>query len=193
VRKTADERLAEQLYDALVAAPEGLSMADIAETLGVTHQRAALALRCLRLMLGGGDSINVPFRAEGRRRLYYLAGTSAGGNEWQAIRMKTMLSRIHVDLAWWSSMVAATDGRTTEGRLARAAHRHFSRLAEGVAEYWKADDPRRIRDREIAELAGLFTEVHKATEDYFAEHPMKWNDKLPKRTPGKYAKDPVWD
>lgn len=128
------EALAARLYDLLAAKPDGLDIHEIAAHLEIPREQADMVVRKLRLILGEGDSINVPVRIEGRRHVYYLAGRPVDGAGWQAIRVKTMLSRLDVDRAWWRSMVTATSGRTKEGRMARAVEKYFNRLVEDVEE-----------------------------------------------------------
>lgn len=132
------EGLAEELYNLLASHPDGVALADIATTLGVSRRQAQGVVRKLRLLLGSGNSINVPVRLDAGRHVYYLTDRPNGGDQWQAVRTKTMVSRIAVDQAWWRSMVAATNGRTAEGRIARAALRHFTRLGEDLAEITEA-------------------------------------------------------
>lgn len=128
------EDLAGQFYDLLVAEPDGLDKHQIASKLGVPVRVVVPILRKLRLILGGGDSINIPWRSEGRRRIYFLTGQIEQGQQWQAARISKKLADLEVDLAWWRSMVEATDGRTVDGKKARLALRHQQRLFEDMSE-----------------------------------------------------------
>ena len=134
VRRYDLEDLAGQLFTLLASKPDGLDIHEIADELDIPRRKSETVIRCLRLLLGGGDSINVPWRAEGKRRIYFLAGQVEQGQAWQGFRVATKISQIKVDLAWWRSMVAATDGRTREGRLSRMVLRHWERLDEDLAD-----------------------------------------------------------
>lgn len=126
--------LAGHLFDLLSNNPDGLSVGKIAARLGIPPHAAVAVIRHLRLTLAVGDSINVPWRTEGKARIYFLAGQQVDGQVWQVARMRARLSNFDVDLAWWRSMVAGSDETTPAGRLARRILRHFEGVAADVRE-----------------------------------------------------------
>jgi hypothetical protein len=141
VRKYDFEKLAATLYDLLATNADGLDLHEIADRLGfgelsLTNKRRVIhgVIRTLRLILGEGDSINVPYRIEGARYVYFLAGRPEEGDQWQEIRMSNKLAQVDVDIAYWRSMVTAHDGRSRNGRYARAFLKHFMRLREDLRE-----------------------------------------------------------
>jgi hypothetical protein len=127
------EDLAGQLFLILEAEPDGMDKRQIAAKLSVPVRVVVKIIRKLRLILGAGDSINVPWRADGRRRVYFLAGQVDLGQQWQGARIAKKLADLEIDLAWWRSMVEATDGRTLDGKRARLALRHQQRLFEDIS------------------------------------------------------------
>lgn len=137
-----------QLFDALVASPGGLTIHDIGDVLGLNvtnpvgrgRSTAFAVIRSLRLKLGalnsdGDDRLHgysIPIRRDGMSQLYVLSANRSQSTEWQGVRADTALSRMEVDLAHWRSLVANTDGRTVDGRIARVMLRHFTRLQEDL-------------------------------------------------------------
>jgi|SRR5882757_902302 len=139
-----------QLFDAFVKSPNGLDIHQIGDILnldtfesnGSGRKRAFKVIRQLRLRLGtfNGDpnddlhGYTVPIKKINNKSVYFLTANREQGSEWQGIRADTVLSRLEVDLAHWQSMVSSTDGRTTNGKIARLYVKHFSRLIEDVQE-----------------------------------------------------------
>jgi hypothetical protein len=113
-----------RLFDALVAAPTGLTIYAIGDVLGLDvdepvstgRQQAFAVIRALTQ--------------------YYLlaAKRTEEAIDWQDVRAETLLSRLKVDVAHWQALVFNSDGRTVEGRLARVYLRHTLRLQEDVEE-----------------------------------------------------------
>lgn len=142
----ADLRL--RLFDALVAAPDGLDIRQIADALDLDLNESTdwnytyVAIRTLRLELGKVNAdpdervhgYTIPIRHDGRRQVYFLSANRTDGLEWQGTRADTVLSRLQVDLAHWQSLASITDGRTVEGKIARAHLRHFTRLSEDLTD-----------------------------------------------------------
>lgn len=130
----ADEARAAELFDLLVAHPDGLDKWDICFEMDIDEQLFFRALRCLRLTLGEGDTLTVPVRREGRRAFYFLSGSVAEGDEWVGERIKRARAQVQVDRAYWASLTNASDGRTLEGRYIRTLARWTNRVAEDLAE-----------------------------------------------------------
>lgn len=133
------------LFDALVAARDGLDIYQIGKILDLNvhdpsgRGRAFTVIRSLRLRLGSVDDerlsgYSVPIRRESGRHVYFLSANVEQAADWQGGRADTVLSRLDVDIAHWKSMVKATDGRTVDGRIARACVKHFARLQEDLAD-----------------------------------------------------------
>lgn len=136
------------LFDALRRSPTGLDIHQIGRVLGldVSHSagpgrlKAFGTIRDLRLLCGAANEDpdnqlhgwTIPIRRESRRQVYFLTANREAGSSWQGIRADTVLSRLEVDLAHWRSVEASTDGRTMDGRIARACVRNMSRLIEDV-------------------------------------------------------------
>jgi hypothetical protein len=140
-----------RLFDALVAAPTGLTIYAIGDVLGLDvdepvstgRQQAFAVIRALRLKLGElhadpDDKVHgysIPIRREGTTQYYLLAAKrTEEAIDWQDVRAETLLSRLKVDVAHWQALVFNSDGRTVEGRLARVYLRHTLRLQEDVEE-----------------------------------------------------------
>lgn len=139
-----------RLFEALVRAPDGLDIheigkeldVDVTDPCGVGRHKAFAAIRALRLRLAELNDdkdermhgYTVPIRRDSQRHVYFLTANREQGATWQGVRADTVLSRLQVDLAHWKSLQTSTDGRTADGRIARAYVRHFSRLIEDVQE-----------------------------------------------------------
>lgn len=127
-------QLATDLFDLLAAQPDGMDIHEIQYHLGLTRQHAYRVIRILRGVLGAGDSINVPFKKDGNRAVYFLSGTVDEIQPWHRYRLSDTLSRLETMEDVWRSVVNGTDGRTTDGKVARHIVKFVSRLREDVQE-----------------------------------------------------------
>ena len=124
----------EQLFDLLVASPAGVTIEDMMGVYGWTHAQANTTIRELRRYLGDIDSVNLPCEPQGQneRWVYRLVGNLDDVRGWVANRVKDSESRLRTMNAMLSSIVAATSGRTTEGRRARIMEKALRRLVEDL-------------------------------------------------------------
>lgn len=125
----------EALLDYAVANLDGFTVADVMTDLGLTHAQTNITIRDLRLWLCEvGDTINLTADPQGQndRWLYRLVGTLDEARPWATNRVRDTESRIRTQKAIWCTIVAATDGRSTEGRKARVMQRAFTRLIEDL-------------------------------------------------------------
>jgi len=132
-----------RLFDVLAAAPDGLDIYQIADKLYMSVSPDLYkVIRELRLQLGALSAdederirgYTIPIRREGTRQVYFLSARREDGHEWQAVHVDTLTSRIEVDVAYWRSLTAIADGRSREGKIARACVKHFERLLEDITE-----------------------------------------------------------
>lgn len=134
---SAREQRRDDLFDALVAEPDGLTVQDMMDDNGWSHHQCNEAIRDLRRFLGdSGDSINLVCDPQGwnQRWLYRLVGSLADVRDWSRNRIRDGESRVRTMQAVMTSIVAATDGRSAEGRKARVMERGLRRLVEDLDE-----------------------------------------------------------
>lgn len=131
---SAPERRRDDLFDLAVANPEGITIDDMSDHLGVSHRECKAAIRDLRLFLGDYDDINFPCDPGeyNERWVYRLVGTLDDVTPWVTNRIGDGVSRIRTIQAMSASMVAATDGRTVEGKMSRLMERQLTRLVEDL-------------------------------------------------------------
>jgi len=131
---TARERRRDDLWDDLTANPSGLTVEDMMGLRGWTLNQANKAIRDLRLWLGEYDNINLPCDPQGSRDrwLYRLTGDLAEVEDWSKNRLKDADSRVRTMHSMLASIVAATSGRTLDGRRARLMERALRRLVEDL-------------------------------------------------------------
>lgn len=128
------DALATQLFDALADHPDGFTIHEISALLEIPRQTANMVIRTLRLTLGQGDSITVPYRVDGRQRRYFLASQVEALVERNNIRQTTYASNMETEIAMWQAVKAQTNGRTVEGRKARLYLKYWTRLSEDINE-----------------------------------------------------------
>lgn len=125
----------DELFDYAVANPGGVTIEDITSDLAMSRAQANIAIRDVRMFLcESGDSINLAADPQGQNDpwLYRLVGTVADAQPWASNRVRDTESRIRTQKAVWCTIVAATDGRSTDGRKARVMQRAFNRLIEDL-------------------------------------------------------------
>lgn len=133
-----------RLFDQLVANPAGVTIEQIAEDQGCSLGKSNHIVRELRRRCGVSDTINLicePDAADVRGRwIYRLVGKLDDAAYWLANRIGDAESRIRTIQAVTASLVAASDGRTVEGRRARVMNRALTRLIEDLDELSGASD-----------------------------------------------------
>ena len=127
-----------ELWDFAVAHPDGFTWADCADKFSWAARRTEFfrIVRALRLTLGNGDSINLTCEPNGPKQLwlYRLSGTYDAARPWTANRLGDMECRLETIAGVSKSLVAATDGRSADGRKARLIAKTVGRLTEDLQE-----------------------------------------------------------
>ena len=127
---SVSQRRAGDLYDFAVSRPEGFTAPEAEDNFGWDHRTFSNAVRTLRLTFAD-DSINLVCDAQGTREawLYRLVGTYDEASGWSANALRHAEARLETIEAVAQSVVAATDGRTTDGKRARLIYTtvHFLR------------------------------------------------------------------
>lgn len=124
------------LFDYAAEHADGFTYVDVERDLGWRKPRFTKVHRQLRLMLGNDDSINLVCTAQGQHQpwLYQLVGNVDDARYWISNRVRDCESRIVTILAVVSSLVAATDSRSNDGRRVRIMTKGLSRIIEDLAE-----------------------------------------------------------
>ena len=125
----------DDLFTILVGAPDGLTIDDIASGLDCNMENAKRAVRDLRLLLGEDTDINVTCtpRGQGQRWVYELVGgTNPATRGWVDNRTGDTEARLRTIRAVIASAVAATDGRSVDGRRARRIERGLRHMIEDL-------------------------------------------------------------
>jgi hypothetical protein len=122
------------LYEFAVAHPAGFHNVDFMARYGCDLPTFNVAARGLRRQLAG-DSINLVCQPAGWGPwVYQLVGDLDESRPWVRNRIGDARTRVRTMSAVADSLVNATDGRTTDGRLARVMRRSFTRLVEDLDE-----------------------------------------------------------
>ena len=139
----ARETRRDNLFDLVVASPDGVTVSQMMAEMDLTKKQAGVAIRDLRLFLGEYDGVNLPCvpQKPGEEWVYHLAGTLDDVREWAISRINDTVSRLLTMDAVMSSIVEATDGRSLEGRKARIIERSLARLLEDIETMQTADNP----------------------------------------------------
>jgi hypothetical protein len=132
---TARDDRRDQLFDYAVATTT-MTIHDIAAELDVPIRVANEAVHDLRIFLGDFDSMNFPCEPDpddlNGPWLYRLAGTLDDVRLWATNRVGDAETRLRTIQAMLTSIVRATDGRTTEGRRARVMETALRHLVEDL-------------------------------------------------------------
>jgi hypothetical protein len=128
------ERRRDDLWDDLTANPAGLTVEDMMSLRSWTHNQANKAIHDLRVWLGEYDNINLPCdpQGQGDRWVYRLTGSLDDVEAWSANRVKDADTRLRTMQSMLASIVAATSGRTPDGRRARLMEKQLKRLVEDL-------------------------------------------------------------
>lgn len=135
------DALAGQLYDELArGAAElkpcphdilGLTTYEIAVKLDVPVHVVRRIIRKQRLIFAG-DEINIPIHVCGTDHIYHLSGQIEGGQEWMARRIKNEIAQEQVNVAWWQSMVNASQHDLVRSKFAGMVLKDHERLLEDL-------------------------------------------------------------
>ena len=121
-----------RLFDLL--ATRDVIKAEMAAHLNIGPRRVDDVIRKLRLVLGDDDTINVIAIPQRGPWLYSLVGTFVDASPWTINRTMDARARLESLSQVLASIVRGSDGRTTDGKLVRIAHRTIIRAMEDLAE-----------------------------------------------------------
>ena len=130
----AREQRRDDLWDLLVAAPLGVTIEDMMGVYGWSHHHCNVAISDLRRHLGDHDTVNLTCEPQGmgERWLYRLVGKLDETDVWMGTRIRDSETRLRTMQSMMTSIVTATNGRTTEGRKARTMERALRHLVEDL-------------------------------------------------------------
>jgi hypothetical protein len=136
----AIQDLAGEVYDLLADAPEGLTKYDMAAKLSMPIPAISRAIRSARETLGEDDTLFILCEPQGSREpwLYRLVDGSTlidfAESAWVPNRVRDAQSRVSMIALAMAIASRATDGRSIDGRKARAMTRQLGRLVEDLEE-----------------------------------------------------------
>lgn len=123
----------EALYDYAVAHPEGFTKYDFMRERDLTLDQLDRAIRKIRQVFADDDiTLICEPSAPHQPWTYRLIGNVEGASPWARNRLADAETRLSTLSAVARTLVNATDGRTVDGRRARAMHKSFSRLMEDL-------------------------------------------------------------
>lgn len=128
---TVGEANAELLFDLAVRRPDGFTWPEACDEFGWSKGQFEDAKVALRRMLAD-DTVNFPCNSRPKLKwLYKLSGTWTDGLQpWTTNRLDDVQTRLLSIEHIAQSAVAATDGRTADGRKARIVHTTLRYLRE---------------------------------------------------------------
>ena len=132
-----------ELFDLMANAPDGLTIYEIADGLGVEKQIADGAVRDFRMSFAD-DEINLTADPNGWQQpwLYKLVGTFEDARPWLNNRLGDMESRLETVGAVAASIESATKTRknSAEHRRARRMHRSLTYLVSELQDIQEQGD-----------------------------------------------------
>lgn len=121
------------LFDLLVANPDGVTVDEIVDGLGLRRGSVRLLIRMFRREFASQDVNLVCDRpAGGGQWLYRLVGDPTEAAPWVAYRRRSLDGQFVTFLAVVESLANATDGRSVDGRKARALLLHLTRAKQDL-------------------------------------------------------------
>jgi hypothetical protein len=127
-----------ELWQFAVAHPEGFTRDDVASACSWAEQPSHFfaVVRALRITIGAETDINLVCEPQGpnERWRYRLVGTAEAAGPWSRNRLSDTEARLDTIYGVSRSLVAATDGRSTDGRKARLIEKSVRRLREDLGE-----------------------------------------------------------
>jgi hypothetical protein len=125
--------LAVDLVSALYENPDGLDRDELADELGLSVPQFYELVRKARHYLGDSDTVNIICEAlAGPRWVYRLVGNTAEAEEWRIGRLGDARTRLVTMAAVWASLARGLDGRSAEGRVAKATSLALKHLIENI-------------------------------------------------------------
>lgn len=123
----------EALFDYAIAHPDGFSKYDFGREHNLSRDQVDTAIKRLRGILAD-DTITLICEPDGANQpwVYRLVGKVDGASPWAQNRLGDAETRFVTLSSVARALVNATDGRTIEGRRARAMHKAFARLKEDL-------------------------------------------------------------
>lgn len=124
------------LFDYAANKLQGFTLQEAAHSLGYKRRTMEDTIWRLRKIFGDSDTINLVCDPNGYHEpwLYRLVGTLEEAKPWLDNRIGDCEGRIETTNAIAKSILAATDGRTLEGKSVRAMVKALTRLIEDLAD-----------------------------------------------------------
>lgn len=124
----------EELFTLLKASPTGVTVDDMAVSLGAPYNLVRRAISDLRRYLGATDQITLVADPGLHRQqwIYRLVGTMDEARPWRVNRLNDTLHRVRTMAAVTEPLVRGLGKGTLEGRKARIVHLHLTRLIEDI-------------------------------------------------------------
>ena len=129
---------AAKVYDLLAEAPGGLTVDQMADSLGCGVGSIRGAIQALRDLLGDTDTINVVCEpdphAPNDRWLFRLVGNVEGARAWATNRISDTERRIRTMYQVIASVTSGTSPNSKDGKKARLMKKALGRLIEDLDE-----------------------------------------------------------
>lgn len=125
---------ANALFDFLAGTPHAVTRAQMMDALGCSLSSVDVAIRDVRIALGGDDTINLVANvAPGSAPwLYELTGDPEVARFWQVNRLVDLITRARTMAAVAASIRRSLDARTIDGRKAKILAVALSRAIEDL-------------------------------------------------------------
>lgn len=132
---TNKAELVDKLGDFALDHPEGWTISEAASGLKWPKHKVRQVIRDLRDLFGEDKDVNLVCEPDGWGEwVYRLTGKLDEARWWISNRIADSDRRIRTILAVNRSIVAATDGRTIEGKRARLTVKYLERLVEDLSD-----------------------------------------------------------
>lgn len=119
------------LFDFAMTRPEGFTRDEACADLEISEGTFRAAMKALRILISDGTtSIPCTPIPDGSQWRYKLVSNRADVEPWAKNRITDAESRLDTMTAIMKPIVAATDGRTKDGRIAREMYLTFRQLKE---------------------------------------------------------------
>lgn len=132
----ARESIRDQLYDFAVDCTDGFTVHEAMKELRVPYHAIRAAIKDLRDLLGDTDEIWLTCNPDpiypGGQWKYELVGKFEDMRQWHINRLNDTETRLRTQQGSYEVSVRVTDGRTTEGKKARAIAKGVRRMIEDL-------------------------------------------------------------
>lgn len=127
--------LVNDTFDLLAAKPEGATLVEIADRLGVQDTTARIVINKMREEFGDAEDMNVVTRSDGRSRYYCLTDPSveAEGTGWLDFNRKYVETRLATVRKVYQSLQRAAETEEESVKVRRIL-KSLDRLIEDVTE-----------------------------------------------------------